>query len=198
MNTPGPVTGTSFAALWLRKLREAVNECRILPGRGYRVKHSPQGTTLDIIQSTIGGSTGSEVSQFKVNSRVLSAPAGTPSAQQYDCIQCYTWDWTTLGSVNTFIALPPELRPSLHTTGPDPNGTDTITYHYYGYGGVSYTYQRLAASTSGVSLLQLITPCIIVGNVIEAEVLDTGISGVVYQARLPGFWAWDASGVQTI
>lgn len=53
-HAPNPPSGSSLQAAWLRRLADAVRACRILSGRGYKVKRTSTGTILEI-ESGAGG-----------------------------------------------------------------------------------------------------------------------------------------------
>jgi len=61
---PNPNSGDSRAATWLRRLLAAVQANKLLPGIGYKLKHSTLGTTLEINpgKGGVGGtSTGAQM-----------------------------------------------------------------------------------------------------------------------------------------
>lgn len=58
----------------LNKLREAIDQCRLLPGPGYQVKRGTTGTTLTIPRRGGGGSvTGDDACPFDVTATATSA-----------------------------------------------------------------------------------------------------------------------------
>lgn len=52
---PNPPSGSSFFAAWCRKVQNALRAIRILPGLGYKVKYTTNGTILEI-DPVMGGS----------------------------------------------------------------------------------------------------------------------------------------------
>ena len=57
---PTPPSGSSLLEGWIRKLWNAVRANKILPGRGYRVKYTSQGTILEIEPGSGGSAAGKD------------------------------------------------------------------------------------------------------------------------------------------
>ncbi len=118
MREPNPPQGSSYAANWLRRIRQSVLEQRILPGIGYRVKCTTLGTYLEIFP----GNGGSGVGLYRYVS------------MGQDHIVCREWDGVTPGTQDVLIAKPYKLRYS-------------ITHQDIGGVGVDYSSYSLTGQT---------------------------------------------------
>lgn len=100
---PGRLTGDNQLARWLNQLRESVVEATITSIVGGRFQRGQHGVQL-IINAPLG-SGGGEAQMFKLKS------------VQKDYLTARSWDGTTEGTVDTYIAKPYRLRESTAETG---------------------------------------------------------------------------------
>ncbi len=142
---PNPVTGTSREAAWQNRVRSAGVANRLLDGPNYRVK---QLTTGKIIEWDQAGGAGESVTLYRFKSMGLNH------------INCRTWDGTTEGSSDVFIAKPFKLRFSITT--------ETIRGTTFTYTGFDTTNQSRIATGGGNQETQFITPMYLVNDLIYA------------------------------
>lgn len=111
-NPPNPPSTTSLEMQWLRRIQQAVNACRILPGNGYRVKSLTGGVILEIEPG--GGGAGLALYRFK--------------SMEDDWLVCRTWDGENEGDQDELIVKPWKLRFSTDTETID---NTVVTYTAY-------------------------------------------------------------------
>lgn len=98
MQPPDEPRGSGYLENWARKLLAFVRSCQVVEGIGYRINRSHRGTSLEILPGKGGGST---LKHYRVKSI------------EGDFLTCRTWDGTTEGTEDIYIARDPELRRSL-------------------------------------------------------------------------------------
>ena len=139
MKIPGVLSGTSPLVRWLNDIRRALIGLQIRPGRGYRVRESSEGTTLELLG--LGGGGGADVvlydpanaccagTFYKVRSTDAAAVSGvdytvngvaaktkaTPS--KYLCLQS-----TAPNTSDSFTAAHVPQLPDLISTDPKADG----------------------------------------------------------------------------
>jgi hypothetical protein len=138
MQPPDKFNDGSRLGGWLNKLLAFCRESRVVAGAGYLVSHTTRGTVLEI---TGGKGGGSRVQQF----RLVSI--------QNDFYTCVSWDGTTAGTQEIYIARPFEHRVSNF------NGR-TIDYSSDGDSfSASYSYESATKRTKTI------------GSTVETQVL---------------------------
>jgi hypothetical protein len=118
-NAPNPPSGGSAAAAWFRRIAESIRANKILPGRGYRVKHTTQGTILEVEPGNGGGVT----TYYSLKMcKITSIGHG-------DYIGVKLWDGAAVSGDEFNVAKDYPFRTSL--TGDHTDGVD-LTYVYSG------------------------------------------------------------------
>lgn len=155
INPPGEPTGTSREANWLRRFRAFAVSCRLLPGVGYKLRHSTSGTILEIEPARGGGGTTTSAQLYKI----------TNVKREY--LVCRTWDGTTDGTTDIYIAKPFKLRETL--TGETIDNI-AVAYSYSSSGFDTYLIRTARATISGqvTSEKQIVVPRYLVGDKIYA------------------------------
>jgi len=115
MDAPGPIPNTSRAAQWLDRLRRFCLSLRILPGVGYRINRTTNGTIL--LLDAIGGGPGIAVAIDMVRITALFS----------DYVTADTFNGVDFGPPSVSVAKPPELR---HTFLSEMVDGVTITYTF--------------------------------------------------------------------
>lgn len=117
-NLPNPPSGNSPAATWLRRVWSALRAQRILPGVGYKVKHTSNGTILEVNPGGGGGGGGGSLRAGTI-ATLYGGPA--PALANYFSVQPVDADGEPTGDPVMVAKSPPAW---METT----NGTDTYTY----------------------------------------------------------------------
>ena len=152
---PNPNSGDSRAATWLRRLLAAVQANKLLPGIGYKLKHSTLGTTLEINPGK-GGPGKLEMCQ-------ISALYGSVTPADYFSVYSFI-DGATTGS-EFYVAK--SIPSRMHTAR-----------SYYGT-SYSYTYTDDNNRTSDDEVTeeeQVVLEPFVVGD--GVFVMDVGYTGV--------------------
>lgn len=140
MQPPDEPRGSGYVENWCKKLLAWSISTRLLPGIGYRLIQSHRGVSLEIQAGKGGGST---VKQYRLKSI------------EGDFLTCRTWDGTTEGAEDIYIARDPELRRS-------PFEGQSIAYNSDGDSfTASYTYSsntKRTKTVSGTAEVQVIVP----------------------------------------
>lgn len=139
LNFPNLLSGGNPLVPWLNGLLKAGKASRIKPGRGYRVKVSPEGTILEIDALGGGGAAAPALSLQRF--RLKSIGANT--------LTCRTWDGSSEGATDVLVAKPTKLRNAIVTELIDAR---VITYSY------PSNIERVAAATGFPDEQQNIVP----------------------------------------
>lgn len=151
MSLPNPVPNNSWIAAFLNRILAAVKSYRIVEGPGYRVKQSTTGTVLDILDQK-GGTPGVGLYLLK--------------SHEKDYLICNSWNGTTKGTDDVYIAKPQELRSTFVAATVD--GTP-VSYTSY-----NATTQTRIATGGGKTENQVIVPRYLV------DANDTSKTSVIY------------------
>lgn len=139
MILPGEPSGSGSLVSWLRRLREFVRSLELKSGKGYMVRRSNSGTVLEIRPGSGGG--GAPVTRYRVQS------------VHDKVLVCHTWDGTTEGTDDVYVAKPPKLRHTITTATVD--GT-VLTYSY---STVASNLDKQRDATNGtITESQFVTP----------------------------------------
>lgn len=140
MQPPDELRDSSRPSNWLNKLLAFARSCQIVEGIGYRINRSHRGTSLEILPGKGGGST---IKQYRLKSI------------EGDFLTCRTWDGTTEGTEDIYIARDPELRRT-------PFEGQSIAYNSDGDSfTATYAYSsntKRTKTVSGVAEVQVIVP----------------------------------------
>lgn len=118
-NLPNPPSGQSYLVAWCRKISDALRASQVMPGVGYRVKRTSQGTYLDINQA--GGAAIKGLVMMQVVSYHQDADHG-------DYLMCQPPNTTAPGD-RVEVAIEPQLQSSITTqTTPDSSVWDLTLY----------------------------------------------------------------------
>jgi len=117
----------------MNEIVDAVNENRLAPAPGYRIRGTGTGTTLDISMPKVEAGIAASIEQYRI------------TAIFDDYLEARTWNGTTQGSTTIKIAKPWRLR----KTGWD--GV-TVTYDFNGAATpIRYTYAARAGYRSALN-----------------------------------------------
>jgi hypothetical protein len=177
---PGERPGV-FSSARMNQLLRALNALltmRIVKGPTNQVLIADAGTVLQIATGATSGAAGGSASADKFR---IKSYSGT-------YITCRTWDGTTEGNSDVYVALPPEIRSSIASEVID---GDTYTYTY-----TLATQSRVSVRTSDSdSVTEYMTPRFIVDQEILAikvngnTTVSVGGNALEYQAITGREWA---------
>ena len=151
MRAPNRLSGNSPIIPWLNSLRDFAVAIVPRPGIGHKTKYTSNGVMFEIEPSGLG----LKIARYRFKSM------GT------DHLVCRTWDGTTDGASDIFIAKSPKLRFSITSETID---VLTITYSSYNIGSQT----RVATGT--ISENQAIVPRFLVNDIIYAVSASTGVT----------------------
>jgi len=139
------VFGRNPQSNWLSRLWDQIQANALVDGPGYRLNRGRRGTVLILLPGRKGGSPASPIEQFRYKS------------MKGDYLVCRTWDGTTEGSSDIYIAKPETLRKTgwhgADVTYTIESTAQQITVHY---NYVSNSYR--VATSAGISEHQEIVP----------------------------------------
>ena len=158
MNFPNEMSGNHPLAGWCNKLLRAAKASRVVNGLGYKTRLTSDGTALEVLLGS-GGGTPISVSMYRIKSF------------QGDYMTCRSWNGSSEGATDIYIAKPVKLRNSATAATIDGGA---VTYSYD-----SSTLQRVAASATYGSEIHYIVPRYNVNDVIHAVDSATGVSFTV-------------------
>lgn len=156
---PGPMSGTHPLAAWLNKLRRSVLARTPRPGIGYKLIE----TTTGYCQQIIPGNGGIGISRLLFKE------------MQDDYIVCRSWDGTTEGTADIFVAKPPKLRNSV--TEETLDGID-FEYTYTVTGADAFVARTSTNQDDDTTETQKVVPRYILDDEIFAIPASTGIETV--------------------
>jgi hypothetical protein len=119
MNLPTKLAGNEAIVYWLNQLRDAVAACQLKKGVGYRVDQSDAGTFIKFDDDKPN-----TLRRFRLKDDLGA------------CLKVRTWDGTTEGSADVYIAKHPTIR---NTVASDTNGNHYMTRAISGSDGSSET-----------------------------------------------------------
>lgn len=162
--------GSPFASEW-NAMVDALHSQRITSGGGLRMKVTPFGTMPSIDPSKPAPSAPGEATVTVYRFRVKSV--------QGDYMTCRTWDGTTEGGSDIYVAKPPKLRHSV--TSESIEGT-TVSYTYGSRSNNEDGYRT--ATAGGVDITEIVMPVYIDNDEIFAVKPDNGTDVTVSSVEL--------------
>lgn len=168
MNLPSPLSGNSPLVSWLNRLLRACRSNQLMPGVGYKLRQTPQGTVLQIAESAPGNSTPVTIQQFKIQ------------WDGGDWWICKSWDGSSLGSSLVNIIKPYKLRCLSYRITSEVIRGVTYTYTYTpsyitgSSGPVSY-YTRAVSGSDGSSETDYCIPDPVANDIIYAVECSTNV-----------------------
>ena len=183
-NEPSDPVGNSPFAVWCRQIKAFAKSCRILPGRGYKVKTTPTGTILEIEPGAGGVSASVSIGLYKFVS--------IPNAQALDYFTAAPVISAGVYGANVSVARQQDLWASTASETAADGTVITYSEQTVTTIGTTYTVKRRAVSVSGLyDSFQMIWPPYKPNELIPvAKVSYTGVASAPSYLELSNrFWA---------